>query len=462
MAFEGLSEKLSAAFKRLRGKGRITEADVKEAMSEVRLALLDADVSYKVVKDFIASVTDRVTGVDVLESLTPAQQIIKIVSEELTALMGGTSAKLATASQGPTIVMMVGLQGAGKTTNAAKLAGLLRRQNGKRPMLVACDVYRPAAITQLQVVGRQLGIPVFEQGQGDPVKIARNAIAHAKDRGYDTVLLDTAGRLHIDEKLMDELKAMKAAVSPHEILLVVDAMTGQDAVSAATAFDDALGIDGVVLTKLDGDARGGAALSIRAATGKPIKFVGTGEKLDMIELFHPDRMASRILGMGDVLSLIEKAERSLDEKKAAQLEEKLKKNRFTLTDYMEQMEQLRNMGDLGQLAAMMPGQLGRQMAGTQVDGKLITRQEAIILSMTIQERENPSLLNASRKKRIAAGCGQDVSDVNRLLKQYEMMLQLTRQLTKGKMPKNLNSLPKMGKVGSNSKLHGFGRKKRLK
>ena len=462
MAFEGLSEKLNAAFKRLRGKGRLTEADVREAMREVRLALLEADVSYKVVKDFVAKVTERAVGSDVLESLTPAQQIIKIVDEELTVLMGGASAKLATASRPPTVIMMVGLQGAGKTTNGAKLAGYLRSQMGKRPLLVACDVYRPAAIKQLQVVGEQLDIPVFALGQVNPVQIAQHAVRHARDNGFDTVLLDTAGRLHIDEQLMEELKKIKAAVSPNEILLVGDAMTGQDAVNAATAFDDALGIDGVLLTKLDGDARGGAALSIRAATGKPIKFVGTGEKLDMIELFHPDRMASRILGMGDMLSLIEKAEKSFDEKKAAELEEKLKKNRFTLADYLEQMGQLRNMGDLSQIAAMMPGQMGKQMAGAQVDEKLLDRQEAIIRSMTPKERENPGILNASRKKRIAAGCGLEVADVNRLLKQYELMLQLTRQFSKGKLPKGLGGLPGLGKLGGMSKMHGFGRKKRLK
>ncbi|MCI8418947.1 MAG: signal recognition particle protein [Oscillospiraceae bacterium] len=462
MAFEGLSEKLSAAFKRLRGKGRLTEADVREAMREVRLALLEADVSYKVVKDFVAKVTERAVGSDVLESLTPAQQIIKIVNEELTELMGGASAKLAMAPHPPTVIMMVGLQGAGKTTNGAKLAGYLRSQMGKRPLLVACDVYRPAAIKQLQVVGEQLDIPVFALGQVNPVQIAQHAVRHARDNGFDTVLLDTAGRLHIDEQLMEELKKIKAAVSPNEILLVVDAMTGQDAVNAATAFDDALGIDGVLLTKLDGDARGGAALSIRAATGKPIKFVGTGEKLDMLELFHPDRMASRILGMGDMLSLIEKAERTFDEKKAAELEEKLRKNRFTLSDYLDQMGQLRNMGDFSQIAAMMPGQMGRQMANAQVDERLIGRQEAIIRSMTPEERDNPGILNASRKKRVAAGCGLEVADVNRLLKQYEMMLQLTKQFSKGKFPKGLGSLPGLGKMGGMSKMHGFGRKKRLK
>ena len=462
MAFEGLTEKLSAAFKRLRGKGRLTEADVKETMREVRMALLEADVSYKVVKDFVASVTERVTGSDVLESLTPAQQVIKIVNEELTKMMGGTNAKIAFANSGPTVIMMVGLQGAGKTTNGAKLAGYLKNRMGKRPLLAACDVYRPAAITQLQVVGEQLGIPVFAEGQIDPVQIARDALAHAKDHGFDTVLRDTAGRLHIDEQLMDELKNIKSAVHPNEILLVVDAMTGQDAVNAASAFDDALGIDGVVLTKLDGDARGGAALSIRAATGKPIKFVGTGEKLDMIELFHPDRMASRILGMGDMLSLIEKAEQSFDEKQAAKLEEKLRKNRFTLTDYLEQMQQLKNMGDLSQIAAMMPGQMGKQMQNAQIDEKLMARTEAIILSMTPQERENPGILNASRKRRIAAGCGQEVVAVNRLLKQFEMMQQLTKQLSKGKLPKGLGGLGGGGFGGGMSRMHGFGRKKRLK
>ena len=462
MAFEGLSEKLNAAFRRLRGKGRITEADVKEAMREVRLALLDADVSYGVVKDFVAKVTERAVGTDVLESLTPAQQIIKIVNEELTVLMGGGNEKLAMASHPPTVIMMVGLQGAGKTTNGAKLAGYLKKNMGKRPLLVACDVYRPAAINQLQVVGEQLDIPVFALGQVNPVQIAQHAVRYARDNGYDTVLLDTAGRLHIDQQLMEELKKIKGAVQPNEILLVVDAMTGQDAVSAATAFDDALGIDGVLLTKLDGDARGGAALSIRAATGKPIKFVGTGEKLDMIELFHPDRMASRILGMGDMLSLIERAEQSFDEKKTAELEAKLKKNRFTLSDYMEQMNQLRKMGDLSQLAGMMPGQMGKQMAGAQIDDKLLNRQEAIVLSMTPKERETPSLLDASRKKRIAAGCGLEVSDVNRLLKQYELMLQLTRQLSKGRMPLGLGKMPSLGKVGGMGKMHGFGRKKRLK
>ena len=453
MAFEGLTEKLNATFKRLRGKGRLTENDVREAMREVRLALLEADVGYKVVKDFVATVTERAIGTDVLDSLTPAQQVIKIVNEELTKLMGGGTAKLTMANNGPTVVMMVGLQGAGKTTTTAKLAGLMRKQYTKRPLLAACDVYRPAAIEQLKVVGGQLDLPVFEQGQGDPVTIAQNAIRHARDYGSDMVFLDTAGRLHVDETLMDELKRMKAAVHPNEILLVVDAMTGQDAVNAASAFDEALGIDGVVLTKLDGDARGGAALTIRAATGKPIKFVGTGEKLDMIEPFHPDRMASRILGMGDMLSFIEKAQANYDEKQAAKLEEKLRKNRFTLQDYYDQLQQLRGMGDLSQLAGMMPGNLGRQLQGATIDEKAMAHTEAIILSMTPLERENPQILNASRKRRIAAGCGLEVVDVNRLLKQFDMMQQLTKQMAKGRMP---------GMMGKGGKMHGFGRKKRFK
>ena len=450
MAFEGLSEKLNATFKRLRGKGRLTENDVREAMREVRLALLEADVSYKVVKEFVATVTERAIGTDVLDSLTPAQQVIKIVNEELTNLMGGGTAKLTMANNGPTVVMMVGLQGAGKTTTTAKLAGLMRKQYTKRPLLVACDVYRPAAIEQLKVVGGQLDLPVFEEGQGDPVTIAQNAIRHARDYGSDMVFLDTAGRLHVDETLMDELKRMKAAVRPNEILLVVDAMTGQDAVNAASAFDEALGIDGVILTKLDGDARGGAALSIRAATGKPIKFVGTGEKLDMIEPFHPDRMASRILGRRDMSSFIEQAQASYDEKQAAKLEEKLRKNRFTLQDYYDQLQQLRGMGDLSQLAGMMPGNLGKQLQGATIDEKAMAHTEAIILSMTPLERENPQILNASRKKRIAAGCGLEVVDVNRLLKQFDMMQQLTKQMTKGRMP------------GMGGRMHGFGRKKRFK
>ena len=447
MAFEGLTEKLSAAFKKLRNKGRLTEADVKEAMREIRLALLEADVSYKVVKDFTKRVTEKAVGAEILESLTPAQGIIKIVNQELVELMGGASTKITIASQPPTVVMMVGLQGAGKTTNAAKLAGLMRKQNGKRPLLVACDIYRPAAIQQLEVVGKQLDIPVFQMGQEDPVRIAESAIEHAKKHGNDMVFLDTAGRLHVDEELMDELRRIKEAVNPSEILLVVDAMIGQDAVNAAQAFDESLAIDGVVLTKLDGDARGGAALSIKAVTGKPIKFVGTGEKLDNIEVFHPDRMASRILGMGDVLTLIEKAEQQFDMQKAQELAEKLKKNRFTLQDYYDQLVQLKGMGNLEDMIRMMPGVNAKALEGVTIDEKIMAHTEAIILSMTPQERENPSILNSSRKKRIAAGCGLQVVDVNRLLKEYGVMQQMTKQVSKmtGKGKKRrFGKLPGLG------------------
>ncbi len=434
MAFESLSDKLSNVFRKLRGKGRLSEADIKEAMREVRMALLEADVSYKVVRDFVKQVSDRAVGADVLESLTPAQMVIKIVNEELVKLMGSTTTKLNISSRGMTVVMLVGLQGAGKTTNGAKLAALMRKQNGKRPLLVACDIYRPAAIKQLETVGRQLDIPVFQMGTEDPVNIARAAIEHAKKHGNDLVILDTAGRLHIDEALMDELRRIKEEVRPDEILLVVDAMTGQDAVNAASAFDGALGITGVMLTKLDGDARGGAALSVRAVTGKPIKFCGVGEKLDAIEPFHPDRMASRILGMGDVLTLIEKAEQSFDEKKARELAEKMRKNAFTLQDYYDQLQQLKGMGGLGDIAGMLPGSMGKAVAGAQIDEKQMARTEAIILSMTRKERNDPSIINSSRKKRIAAGSGTEVVDVNRLLKQYDMMRQLTRQMSKGRMP----------------------------
>ena len=445
MAFEGLSEKLSAAFKKLRGKGRLSEADVKEAMREIRLALLEADVSFKVVKQFVAQVTEKAVGADVLEALSPAQQIIKIVNQELTALMGGSAAKLAISSKPPTVVMLVGLQGAGKTTNGAKLAGLMKKQSGKRPLLAACDIYRPAAIQQLEVVGKQLDIPVFQMGQTNPVDIAKAAVEHAAAHGNDMVFLDTAGRLHVDEELMDELRNIKAAVEPTEILLVVDAMIGQDAVNAAKAFDDALDIDGVVLTKLDGDARGGAALSIKAVTGKPIKFVGMGEKLDQIEVFHPDRMASRILGMGDMLSLIEKAEQSFDQKKALELQEKLRKNKFTLTDFYDQMKQLKNMGSLSELAGMIPGVKASDLENSSMDETMIRRMEAIILSMTPAEREDPKLLNSSRKKRIAAGSGTQVVDINRLLKQFDMLQAMTRQFSGGKLPKNLRRM--MGKKG---------------
>ena len=437
MAFESLTEKLAATFKRLRGKGRLSESDVKQAMKEIKMALLEADVNFKVVKSFIASVSQRAVGADVMESLTPAQMIVKIVNEELTALMGGGESKLAISSTPPTVVMLVGLQGAGKTTNGAKLAGLMKKQ-GKRPLLAACDIYRPAAIQQLEVVGGQLDLPVFQMGQANPVDIARAAVEHAKRHGNDMVFLDTAGRLHVDEQLMDELRAIKAAVSPTEILLVVDAMIGQDAVTAAKAFDDALDIDGVMLTKLDGDARGGAALSIRAVTGKPIKFAGTGEKLDNIEVFHPDRMASRILGMGDVLSLIEKAEQTLDAKKAAEQLERLRKNKFTLSDFYDQLKQLKGMGDLQDIASMLPGMGGKKM-DLSVDEKGLARTEAIIQSMTPYERENPSVLNSSRKKRIAAGSGTQVVDVNRLLKQFEGIQQLTRQFANPKKSRGLLS-----------------------
>ena len=437
MAFESLTEKLSATFKRLRGKGRLSEADVKQAMKEIKMALLEADVNFKVVKNFVATVSERAVGTDVMESLTPAQMIVKIVNEELTALMGSGDSKLAISSTPPTVVMLVGLQGAGKTTNGAKLAGLMKKQ-GKRPLLAACDIYRPAAIQQLEVVGAQLDIPVFQMGQTDPVDIAKAAVEHAKKHGNDMVFLDTAGRLHVDEALMDELRRVKSAVSPTEILLVVDAMIGQDAVNAAKAFDEALDIDGVMLTKLDGDARGGAALSIRAVTGKPIKFAGTGEKLDNIEVFHPDRMASRILGMGDVLSLIEKAEQNLDAKKAAEQLERMRKNKFTLTDFYDQMVQLKSMGSMQDIASMLPGMGGKKLDLT-VDEAQLARTEAIILSMTPQEREDPSLLNSSRKKRIAAGSGTQVVDVNRLLKQFETIKQFTRQLSNPKKSKGLMS-----------------------
>ena len=452
MAFENLSDKLNNVFKNLRGKGRLSEQDVKDAMREIRLALLEADVSYKVVKDFIKTVSARATGAEVLEALSPAQMVIKIVNEELCALMGGENQKLNISSKTPSVVMLVGLQGAGKTTNGAKLAALMRKSQNKRPLLVACDVYRPAAIDQLKTVGKKLDIPVFQEGQGDPVEIAKHAIDHARRHGNDLVFLDTAGRLHIDEALMDELKNIKAATDPAEILLVVDAMTGQDAVNAAASFDEQLGITGVMLTKLDGDARGGAALSVRAVTGKPIKFAGTGEKLDAIEVFHPDRMASRILGMGDVLTLIEKAEAAVDEKKALELAEKLKKNRFTLGDYLEQLHSIKDMGSLEDIAGMIPGMDAKALQGAKVDEKAMAHTEAIILSMTPQERENPSILNASRKRRIAAGAGLAVVDVNRLLKQYEMMQTMVKQFSGKKMKR----LRRGGAASCSAKALPFG------
>ena len=426
--FDSLSDKLANAFKKFRNKGKLSEADVKEGMREIKLALLEADVNFKVVRDFVKTVSERAVGAEVLESLVPAQQIVKIVNEELVRLMGETQAKLEIASKPPTVVMMVGLQGSGKTTHSAKLAGLYKKQ-GKRPLLVACDVYRPAAIRQLEVVGAQLDIPVFSMGDTvSPVEIARAAVAHANRHGNDMVFLDTAGRLHVDEELMTELKNIKEAVHPTEILLVIDAMLGQDAVNVAQSFNDLLDITGVILTKLDGDTRGGAALSVRYVTGKPIKFVGTGEKLDTIEPFYPDRMASRILGMGDVLTLIEKAQQNFDEKKAEEMERKLRESTFDLNDYLEQFQQVRNMGSLEQLAGMIPGMKPGALKDAQIDERQLARTEAIIHAMTPKERAKPDIINASRKKRIAAGSGTSVEDVNRLLKQFESISKLFRQL----------------------------------
>ena len=433
MAFEGLSERLESSFKKLRAKGKLTEADVKEAMREVRLALLEADVNYKVSKEFTKKVTERAIGADVMESLTPGQMVIKIVNEELTELMGGNEARLAIANHPPTIIMMCGLQGSGKTTHSAKLALKLKNE-GHRPLLVACDVYRPAAIKQLQVVGEQVDTPVFEMGNENPVHIAEEAVKHAKDYGYDYVIIDTAGRLHIDEQLMAELTNIRATVHPHEILLVIDAMTGQDAVNVAKSFNETLGIDGVILTKLDGDTRGGAALSVRAVTGKPIKFVGMGEKLDNLETFHPSRMASRILGMGDVLSFIEKAEMALDEKKAAELEKKLSKNKFDLNDLLDQFEQLERMGSIKDTIKLIPG-IGKQIKDEDIDEKAFDKMRAIIYSMTKQEREKPEIINASRKRRIAAGCGKSVEDVNKLLSQFKQMQKMFKQIGGNKGPK---------------------------
>ena len=445
MAFEGLSDKLEAAFKRLKSKGSLNENDVKEAMREVRLALLEADVNYKVAKDFTNKVTERAIGAQVMESLTPAQMVIKIVNEELTSLMGGTGSRLTCASHPPTIVMMCGLQGSGKTTHCAKIARKLKGE-GHRPLLVACDVYRPAAIKQLQVVGEQVDVPVFQMGQGNPVEIAENAVKLAKDHGYDYVFLDTAGRLHIDEELMQELKNIKATVHPHEILLVVDAMTGQDAVTVATSFDEALGIDGLVLTKMDGDTRGGAALSARAVTGKPIKFVGMGEKLDELDYFYPDRMASRILGMGDVLSLIEKAEQSLDEKKAAELEKKLRKNKFDLNDLLDQLQQVRKMGSMKDLLSMLPG-VGNKLRDVDIDERQFDRVQAIIRSMTPEERAKPEIINPSRKRRIAAGCGMQVEDVNKLLAQHRQMLKMFKQMNSKSTRRRFSRMGNFGNFG---------------
>ncbi|MBR1969141.1 MAG: signal recognition particle protein [Clostridia bacterium] len=436
MAFESLGEKLQETFKKLKGQGVVTEKDVKAAMREVRLALLEADVGYKIVKEFEKRVYEKATGSEVLESLTPGQQIIKIVRDELTWLMGGAQSKLAVSSKLPTVYMLVGLQGAGKTTTAAKLGGVLKKQ-GKRPMLVGCDVYRPAAIKQLQVVGEQLSLEVYADfEEKDPVKIATDAVKKCDTSRFDTVIIDTAGRLHIDETLMDELSNIKKSVHPTEILLVVDSMTGQDAVNVASSFDEQLGIDGIILTKLDGDTRGGAALSVRAATGKNIKFAGMGEKLTDLEPFYPDRMASRILGMGDMLSLIDKAQEAFDEKKAIELEKKIRAQKFDLNDYLEQLRQMKNMGSLESILAMMPG-VGAKLKGAKVDEKQLSRIEAIICSMTVKERENPEILNGSRKKRIANGSGTDVSQINLFLKQFEQMQKMMKMFSDPKKMKRM-------------------------
>ncbi|MCD7772888.1 MAG: signal recognition particle protein [Ruminococcus sp.] len=448
MAFEGLSEKLGGVFKRLKNKGKLSEDDVKSAMREVKMALLEADVSYKVVKDFVKKVTDRAIGEEVTKSLTPAQQVIKIVNEELIALMGNEGERIRFPSKPPCIIMMCGLQGSGKTTHSAKLAKLFKSQ-GHRPLLVACDVYRPAAIEQLKIVGERAEVPVFEMGQIDPRVIVKNALSHASDHGNDLVILDTAGRLHIDEELMGELKDIKEIASPHEILLVVDAMTGQDAVNVASSFDEALGITGVVLTKLDSDTRGGAALSVLSVTGKPIKFVGMGEKLDEFEAFHPDRMASRILGMGDVLTLIEKAEQTYDEEDAKKLAKKVKEKGFDLNDLLDQLKQIQKMGSVKSLLGMIPG-MGNKLKDVDIDENQFKRLEAIISSMTMKEREKPSVINPSRKRRIAAGSGTKVEDVNRLLKQFEQMNKMMKQMgmtSKGGKKKRMN--PAMLKGMSN-------------
>ena len=428
MAFEGLSDKLNGVFKRLRGKGRLTEADVREGMREVRLALLEADVSYKVVKDFIKKTTERCVGTDVLESLTPAQMIVKIVNEELTALMGSENQKLNISSQSPSVVMLVGLQGAGKTTNGAKLAGLMRKQ-GKRPLLVACDVYRPAAIQQLETVGRQLDIPVFQMGQGDPVEIAKAGIEHAKKHGNDLVFLDTAGRLHIDEALMTELQNIKAAVNPAEILLVIDAMIGQDAVQTAKAFDEGVDFTGVVLSKLDGDARGGAALSVASVTGKPILFASTGEGLKDFEVFHPDRMASRILDMGDILTLIEQAQKQFDEEEARKAAVKISDGSFGLDDFLDQLQQVRKLGPMKNLLGMIPGMAAHRKELEQFDEREIDRTEAIIRSMTPAERRDPSIIDGSRRARIAYGSGVTVSQVNALLQRFDQAAKMMRRMS---------------------------------
>ena len=442
MAFESLSEKLAAAFKKLRSKGKLNESDIKDAMREVKMALLEADVNYKVVKDFVKTVSERAVGQEVLESLTPAQQVIKIVNDELTALMGKDNARIQFPSKPPCVVLMCGLQGSGKTTHSAKLARYFKNQ-GHRPLLVACDIYRPAAIDQLKIVGEKAGAQVFEMGKENPVKIAAEALKFAKDHGNDLVIIDTAGRLHIDEVLMEELKQIEAAVNPNEILLVVDSMTGQDAVNVADTFNKALPITGVILTKLDSDTRGGAAISVLQVTGKPIKFAGTGEKIDDLEPFHPDRMASRILGMGDVLTLIEKAQDAVDEKEAAKLAQKMKENSFDMNDLLDNLRQISKMGSIKQLLGMIPG-IGSKVEGMDIDEKQFTRVEAMITSMTPAEREKPSIINPSRKRRIAAGSGTRVEDVNRLLKQFEQMKTMMKQFNKkGNMRRMMKKFPPM-------------------
>lgn len=438
--FQGLSEKLQETFKRLKGKGKLTEADVNEAMREVRMALLEADVNFKVVKDFVAKVKERSIGQEVLEALSPGQQVIKIVNEEMVALMGGVSSKINISSKPPTVILLVGLQGAGKTTHAAKLANMLKKQ-GKHPLLVACDIYRPAAIKQLQVLSEQIKVPVFSLGQENPVKIAQASIQQATTQGQDVVIIDTAGRLHINEELMGELRDIKSSVKPHEILLVVDAMTGQDAVNVAESFHQELGVDGVILTKLDGDTRGGAALSVKAVTGCPIKFAGIGEKMDALEAFYPERMASRILGMGDVLTLIEKAQEAFDEKQAREMEQKLRNKEFTLDDFLDQMQQLKKMGPMSSILEMIPG-VGKQLKDVQINEKDMAHVEAIIHSMTPEERRKPTLIKDSRKRRIAKGSGTSVQEVGRLLKQFEQMQ---------KMMKQFAGAPGMGMLGKGKK-----------
>lgn len=441
MAFEGISGKLQSIFKKLTGRGKLNEKEVKEAMREIKLALLEADVNFLVVKDFIKTVTDRAVGQDVLERLTPGQQIVKIVNEELTRLMGETEAKLSFGSTKPAIILMAGLQGAGKTTMCGKLAGLLKKQYGKSPMLVACDIYRPAAIQQLQIVGEKVGVSVFERGQNDPVETVKAAIDAANHDFHDVMIVDTAGRLHIDAQMMDELSKIYETIHPTETLLVVDAMTGQDAVNVAKTFNESIPLTGVILTKLDGDTRGGAALSVRAVTGKPIKFCGTGEKLTDIETFHPDRMASRILGMGDMLSLIEKAQSAFDEKKAAELATKITKDAFTLNDFLDQMQQMKNMGSMEDILGMIPGMNAAQLGNAQIDEKAMGHTAAIIQSMTAQERNNPDVLNASRRKRIAKGSGTSVQEVNRLLNQFNATKKLMKQFSGGKFKRGRRGMP---------------------